>query len=409
MHHGVYILELSKETLEEALEQYNWNQSATAAGLGIHRSTVRKYMREYGLKPPDRICELQESELSEPEEHRLKKDNRQLRQRVEELLEQRIRDEDLQSLFVKASERSLDPPRWLTPSVKGSKERAIATALLSDCHFDEVVNPAEFNYRNAYNRAIAEKRLKNYFQNVVRLSRDYINGINMEYLVLALLGDMFSGNIHEELRQTNEGPILDSMLYWSEQITGGIEMLLDVFDAIYIPCIVGNHGRLDRKPRFKFRAKENFDWLLYHIVAKHFRNVPEVEFAIPESADFSYTVYNTRYLISHGDQFRGGSGIAGILTPVFLGDHRKTRRNIALDQPYDHMLIGHFHQQRDMGSVIINGSLKGYDEFAYLNNYPFEPPRQAYWLTDPEHGKSGISADIHVIDTAEDWLHYGQE
>ena len=393
--------EITRERLQEVLTECGWNKTKAGEILGLHRDTVRKYIREYQLQPQEGTLEAALS--LEPEEHRTKLENRILKRRIEELLEERSKDDAIYDLFLTASERSLEPPQWLAPQTKGKGERAIATALLSDCHFDEVVNPAEFNWRNQYNRDIAERRLKNYFKNVLRLSRDYINGIKMEQLVLPLLGDMLSGNIHEELRQTNEFPILDSLLHWSERVASGIEMLLDVFSDIYVPCVVGNHGRLDRKPRFKFRAKENFDWILYHIVAKHFRDVKEVTFAIPESADFSYSVYNTRYLLTHGDQFRGGSGIAGILTPVFIGDHRKTRRSVALSDPYDHMLVGHFHQQRDMGSVIINGSLKGYDEFAFINNYPYEPPRQAFWLTDPQHGKSGISAAIHVIDKNEEW------
>ena len=36
--------------------------------------------------------------------------------------------------------------------------------------------------------------------------------------------------------------------------------------------------------------------------------------------------------------------------------------------------------------LIVNGSLKGYDEYAYNNNFGFEPPQQALWLTHPKHG-----------------------
>ena len=36
--------------------------------------------------------------------------------------------------------------------------------------------------------------------------------------------------------------------------------------------------------------------------------------------------------------------------------------------------------------LIVNGSLKGYDEYAYANNFGYEPPRQALWITHPTHG-----------------------
>jgi hypothetical protein len=39
-----------------------------------------------------------------------------------------------------------------------------------------------------------------------------------------------------------------------------------------------------------------------------------------------------------------------------------------------------------MKKIIINGSLKGYDEYAHAHNFQYEPPQQAMWLTHPDHG-----------------------
>lgn len=56
--------------------------------------------------------------------------------------------------------------------------------------------------------------------------------------------------------------------------------------------------------------------------------------------------------------------------------------------PYDTMLVGHWHQHMQLRRFIVNGSLKGYDEYAYVNNFPFEPPAQAFWITHPQVGKT---------------------
>ena len=63
---------------------------------------------------------------------------------------------------------------------------------------------------------------------------------------------------------------------------------------------------------------------------------------------------------------------------VSIGDHLA----------YDTMILGHFHQYLVIPGVIVNGSLKGYDEYAYVSNFGFETPRQAFWVTTPEHGPS---------------------
>jgi hypothetical protein len=50
------------------------------------------------------------------------------------------------------------------------------------------------------------------------------------------------------------------------------------------------------------------------------------------------------------------------------------------------MVIGHFHTLMQLPHLIVNGSLKGYDEYAYQGNFTFEVPAQALWITHPERG-----------------------
>jgi len=54
--------------------------------------------------------------------------------------------------------RALDPPKWLSRPPKRSEKVATLCTILSDCHFDEVVNPSEIDGRNAYDRRIAAMR-----------------------------------------------------------------------------------------------------------------------------------------------------------------------------------------------------------------------------------------------------------
>ena len=58
------------------------------------------------------------------------------------------------------------------------------------------------------------------------------------------------------------------------------------------------------------------------------------------------------------------------------------------------MIIGHWHQLIQLTRLIVNGSLKGYDEYAYSNNFGFEKPQQALWLTHPKHGIT-FSMPVH--------------
>lgn len=358
-----------------------WNQRARNQRLCKDCGTL--YTIDDGRKIQGMIEEFNDCKN---EIKRLSKENKEL--------------ENTQRLLSGAS-GNIKVPTWTSPK-RNKKDASIATIMLSDCHFDEVVEPREVNYVNSYNRKIATARLKLFFQNAIRLSRDHMGGINIEGLILILGGDMVSGNIHEELKMTNEDGIMGTVVYWTGQLVAGIEILTEHFEKIHIPCVTGNHGRNTQKPVKKGRARDNFDWLIYKLIELQFVNRSEITFDISEGTDCRYKVYKTRYQVTHGDQFRGGSGISGICTPISLGNHRKQQRELATGSPYDILLMGHFHQYIDGGKFMINGSLKGYDEYASSMNFGFETAKQLFFLTDPKWGKT-ITAPIHCYKKGEGW------
>ncbi|BES72184.1 hypothetical protein RE428_32020 [Marinobacter nanhaiticus D15-8W] len=397
-------LALATEKQREAYAVYlecNGNSDAAGLKLGISGRAVRRNLELLRNKIAESRSGVVVEQIDQVEEHRLKKQLAQEKRKVMELAEQKIEDERFQRFVGHLMSKPTQPPKWLYSKKKG-QDRAIATAMLSDTHFDEVVQPRHINGVNAYNRTIATLRLQRFFENVLTLCKHHCGGIDIEGLVLPLGGDMVSGNIHEELAETNEAPIMDTVLYWSGQIIAGIEMLLTHFDRLYVPCVTGNHGRNHKKPKAKTRAKDSFDWLIYKLVERHFQGRSEVTFNIPLETDARWNIYSTRYHMTHGDQFKGGNGIAGIFSPIMRGHYKKMTREQSVETPYDILLMGHFHQLIDMGSVIVNGSLKGYDEWTASMNFNFEYPQQAFFLTDPKWGKT-ITAPVRVMSDQEDW------
>lgn len=279
----------------------------------------------------------------------------------------------------------ITPPKWVAKTGKGHTT-GVPTLFLSDIHYDEVVLANQISHVNAFTRTIANRRLKALFTKTLDLLVHHMANPKYDYFVLNLGGDCLSGLIHEELRETNECPIAQSIMALTDQLVAGINMLLEQFPRIIVNCVVGNHGRFDKKPRMKNRAYENYEWLLYNFVAKHFHQDKDIVFNIADGADCPYTIYSTRFLLTHGDQFKGGSGIAGALSPLMLGDARKRKRAIAIDQPFDYLLMGHWHTLWMAKGIIVNGSVKGYDEYAFQNNFDFEIPQQWMFITHPQWG-----------------------
>ena len=296
-----------------------------------------------------------------------------------------------------------EAPKWTKAKVKAGQHRGIANLLLSDLHLDEVVFPAQMGGVNAYNRQIAVRRLQATAERTIEMAKDYINGITYDGITVWLGGDIFSGNIHEELRNTNEAPMLASFDYWIDPMVAALRLMADEFGKVHVPGCVGNHGRSTHKPIMKNRVEDNFDWLFYRVLARELSGDDRFTWQLPVTADVTVKHYDHTYLLTHGDQFRGGSGISGIATPLALGAFKKAKRQQAVNDPFDTMLLGHFHQYMTIPGIIVNGSLKGYDEYASISNFGFEVPKQAFWITTPERGPAFHLAIEPMDRKAEGW------
>ena len=277
------------------------------------------------------------------------------------------------------------PPNWMKLRDVSHSKPGVPTLFLSDLHWAEVVDGKQINGVNEYNLEIAHARLRHLAERAVHLCE--IISPKMEYpgIVVPLGGDMFSGNIHEELTATNQLNSMPAVLDLYGALVWFITYVLEYFPGVFLPCVTGNHGRNTKKIWGKDRHHTSFDWLLYCLLAKHFESDKRVSFLIPDGPDAYYKIYDHTYLLTHGDQFRGGDGVIGPLGPIIRGDHRKRTRNSQINMTYDTMLIGHWHQYIQLQRLIVNGSLKGYDEYAFGNNFPYEPPQQALWLTHPKY------------------------
>ena len=278
------------------------------------------------------------------------------------------------------------PPEWIADSRAKPSSPGVPTLFLSDFHWGERVHASQINGVNRYNVSIARQRLKDTIDAAIVLLRIVSSKLDYPGIVVPLGGDMVSGNIHEELATTNEINTMPTVLDLWEHLASAISHLADTFGSVFLPCVTGNHGRDTRKIWNKDRHHTSFDWLLYQILAKHFDRDKRITFLIPDGSDAQYRIYSTRYNLTHGDQFRGGDGMIGPLGPITRGDHKKRSRNSQINLDYDILIMGHWHQYMQLSKLIVNGTIKGYDEYAYTNNFPFERPQQALWITHPVHG-----------------------
>jgi hypothetical protein len=109
----------------------------------------------------------------------------------------------------------------------------------------------------------------------------------------------------------------------------------------------------------------------------------------PRDCRCAFNIFGHRYLLTHGDSLgtKGGDGIIGALGPIMRGTLKTHRSEAQIGRDFDTLLIGHWHQYITLPGLIVNNSLKGYDEYAHLVlARHFLAPRKALWFTHPEHG-----------------------
>jgi len=322
-------------------------------------------------------------QLTPQEEHRLKRENANLRHQLKEAMERHDRTLKADSLFERAAQGEVLMPEWSVRKQSSKKHQIIPVHLLSDFHFDEVVDLNQTNGKNEYNRKIAERRLKRNFMKVGEVCRDYVRGFHYPGIVVAMLGDNFSGNIHEELKCTNEDTILGSLYHWLEPMGAGLKMLADEFGKVTVVSVVGNHGRNSIKPISKNRVRDNFDWLFSALLKRQFDQAGDKRFTwiIAEGHKQPFSVFDTKFLASHGDEAHGGSGIASLLSPLMIQAAKLKRLH-----DYDYWLIGHWHQLAAFKNVRVNGAGKGFDEYATIKSFEYQVPQQDLFFVSPEHG-----------------------
>ena len=339
------------------------------------------------MKPSDLTRKARKIAQREREQAAIDEQIRALKGEILGLRKKVVSQETVRQEIIRLSKATVPQPKWMLDTTTTGKVLGVPTLLASDWHWGEVVDRKQVGGVNEYNLSIANRRAKSLIENTIKILRNEFSRKDIPGIVFALGGDMVSGDIHEELSRTNEQPIMPVVLNIFGVLSECLEVLADEFGRVFVPCVSGNHSRITHKPFSKERNHLSFDWLLYSFLAKKYEKDTRLTFRVPEGPNCEWSVYNQRYLLNHGDEFRGGDGMIGPLGPIIRGDHKKRSKGSQIGAGYDTMLLCHFHRYMPLGDqLIVNGSLVGYSEYANAGNFGFEPPKQALWITHPERG-----------------------
>ncbi len=285
--------------------------------------------------------------------------------------------------------------KLIVPDYTSKDGQGIFVGVASDWHIEEDVSPESVpGYENEYNPEIAEERAKKFFQSYVFMLDAWRNVGRCDTAVLAILGDIITGYIHEELMESNHMSPARAVLFGQELLGSGIEHILSKskLTKLVLPCCYGNHGRTTPKSRIHTGADNSFEFLMYKTMQKEWKNETRLDWHIAEGYHVNTDLFGHRIRWHHGDAIGYGGGVGGITIPVkkkIANWNSGSAKSAHLD------VFGHFHQLMDGGNFISNGSLIGYNAFALQIGAAYEMPRQACFWIDSERGKT-MSGQLYV-------------
>lgn len=302
------------------------------------------------------------------------------------------------------------PPKWMVKKKGKEGHGSIPFAFWSDWHYGEVVNKEETGGVNEFNNAICKERVRHLVEGTIRMIRGFSfkdGSAPPEGIVVALGGDMISGDIHEELAETNEGTPMQGVNDVLDLLIWGINAMKKEFGKVFVPCVIGNHPRTTKKMRAKQAVYLSYEWNMYCMLERYYRYDKDVTVFVPGETDAYFRVAGQRFLLTHGNLMgvKGGDGIIGALGPIARGAVKMRGSESKIGRDYDYLIMGHWHQEIWLPRVIVNNSLKGYDEYArlFLRADPSRPS-QCLWFVHPEHGitsRISVYVDEPVITTEE--------
>jgi uncharacterized coiled-coil protein SlyX len=394
-----------------------------ASIAGINEQTARYYLRLWNSRLAD--SDPRTLGMQEILRERVSKQAKAIKNLQKELATEQIVIDKLREFITVLDIKSKPPTSDYSKDKIDVRE---AITIWSDWHAGEVIDPNQIEGLNEYNMSIMAGRVWNMVRGIIRIIELNKSIFNIDTLNIDMLGDFVSGVIHDELLQTNEMPILQTVMSTAYITAQAIAMLVPHFLKIRVTCLNGNHGRVFIKPQFKNKALNNYDTLIYHITSLFLSKYIDegiIEFNIPQSSECIIVRANWAFLLGHSDHIRGWSGIPWY---GFQRDNakqqkiRKLRSVLSADendiQPaselngaivnmktarsvygYDYRECGHWHTMSivDDWTTVINGALCGTNEFSLNKLHAVSQPTQTLAFVSEKYGLKGIEP-IYCID-----------
>lgn len=363
------------------------DQTKAARQMGLSRSAFQQRLQlaeiklglKYEGKPPR--MDGRDQQRYQDEIERLRGELRRAHRELND-------GEDFRRALFGTVKKPVVIPDWSLPRVKGTTDAELPMLFVSDWQWGESISAARLGGFNEFNPRVAEERVRMMVAKTIELSFVHRGRKNYPGIYYLRGGDMISGEIHEDLRESNNLQSIPAVRDLVRVEAWAIRELKKRYGKVHVKSVPGNHGRPTEKPRSKRDAEDNFDVLSHFWLESIFSGDKDVTFDAPSSGDALFSVYGYNFCMTHGDRIgsSGGMGFLGAVATITRGMKKTFDYYATLGYIIDYLLIGHFHVGMRLEYGYSNGSLPGYSEYAKGYRLRPQAPQQYLLFVHPDYG-----------------------
>ena len=258
--------------------------------------TVSKFVNAKAIKQYESIGDysaelrLQKQELQK-EKQKLWDERTALRKMLREDARGEVNLSKLEELIKENGRTTLLP---ITVSKNYNENENVLFICLSDIHMGLTFD----NQFGKYNSEIAEQRMNQYLQEILKLKELY----KADTAYVLALGDLISGGIHLTTQLENRENVIEQVQKVSELVSAFVYELSKHFNRIYLNSVGGNHSRIGLKDNV-LRGERLDDLVMWYMKAKlsHLNNVEFDDDTNYDPTIAACFINGQEYLGLHGD------------------------------------------------------------------------------------------------------------
>lgn len=278
-------------------------------------------------------------------------------------LKYRAEVEHLATVIEEALEEPL--PAGKCPPRKASHTQCELAVFLSDLHVGKATD--------TYDRSVFIARmdqLEHYLVGEIKKHKP-------AKIHVILGGDIVDGDDIYPGHATHIEVDVVQQYFWAAHHISRMLLKLSAHGHLYVPCIMGNHGRIGQKGEKHVLA--NWDYLLYRYMQADLKATKHIHFLVARGWGMEYDIAGKKFFLTHGDAIAGGGSPNTLMNAAI-------KWAAAIPSQWDVLLQGHFHYPYQIAigrrTILGNGTMVSSDDWALRVLKQWVEPSQKVLLVD---------------------------